>query len=206
MIITILNEKGGTGKTTTAVSLAAALAARGESVAVADLDPQRDALHFQDAETQVVWCAATGRGLARALERAGCAWSIVDCPAVLGPDVAMALRLSQLVVVPVNCEYMAARGLKRLVETVGAARAGGNPGLRLRVLLTMWNPASQQARDVAEAAERAFVGELIETRIRRSRLFEWAARDGQPITTHSPRSAGAHDYRLLAEEIMSLCH
>ena len=205
MIISIVNQKGGVGKTTTAVNLGAALAEHKRPVALVDLDSQEDCLSYQGSIPQAAWLKATSRQLAGVAKNHSEHTLILDCPPALGGEVAAALRMARLVIVPVNAEFAALRGLRRLLDSIEAARASGNPLLDYRVLLTMFDARAGHCHEVAEQATRLFGHHLFETSIRRSYAFADAAAARQPILSFAPRSVGAASYRRLAQEVLPLC-
>jgi chromosome partitioning protein len=211
MILAIANEKGGVGKTVTAVNLSTTLAEAGREVLLLDLDAQHDALAFRDStaamfSTQI----ATPRQLAAhrtaAQEKSNAGQLVLlDCPPSLGKEVAGALSVSDLVIVPINAEYSALRGLARLLETMDAARAAGNKSLQYKILLTMFDTRANHCHAIENQVREAFGKNVFQTRVPRSYKFADAALEHQPITQFAPRSAGAAAYRALAQEVLSLC-
>lgn len=103
--LALLAQKGGTGKTTLAVSLAVAAEQAGHSVLIIDLDPQATACHWSDrreADTPLVIDAQPGR-LVKALQKAqegGIDWVLLDTPARSEQSALAAAKVADLVLIP----------------------------------------------------------------------------------------------------------
>lgn len=212
MIVAVCNQKGGVAKTTTTVNLAASLARAGARVAVIDLDLQGDCSRFaQSLEND---CAVSSgwveKGhldelpdLAREFEEEGAHFVLLDCPPSLGDEIAAALRVARVVVVPVNAEFASLRGLSSLLETITAAQDAGNVLLKPKILLTMFDARANHCRDVETQCRSAFGPNLWGTHIPRSITFAEAAKQEQPICVFAPRSKGAAAYAELAQEFLT---
>jgi chromosome partitioning protein len=206
MIIAIVNQKGGVGKTTTAVNLAAALAEAGQRVRLFDLDIQEDAgsfaESFQGGGLSIDAATTTARALPGELKKSNdCDFVLLDCPPKLGEEMAAALKVADLAIVPINGKYSALRGLARVMDTIQAARRSGNIKLRTRVLLTMLDRRTEHARTIEAEAARLFGRELFRTRITIATAFDDAFEEGQSLLQYDPRHPGAQAYRELAAEI-----
>ena len=223
-IIAIINQKGGVGKTTTTLNLGAAMAEAGHFCTLLDLDLQRDLSSFaasvgpnqtgNDLALSIV--EATPDRLIKILHRievetiegakASLALSFIlmDCPPALGKESAAALQIADLAIVPLQAEFAALRGLQRVGETVAVARGRGNPGLQMKILLTMFDNRVRHCAEVEAETRRVFGTEVLEPVIKRSILFAYAALAGESMLAYAPRSAAAQSYRDAAKEILTL--
>ena len=127
---------------------------------------------------------------------------LLDCPPSLGVLTVNALVAAQEVIVPVQTEYLALRGLKPLHQIVHKVRQKGNPGLKMRFLRTMYDKRTRHAQEVLLELEDVFGAQLYQTIIKRTIKFADAAASGEPILSYAPSSDVAHAYRQLAKEIL----
>jgi chromosome partitioning protein len=129
---------------------------------------------------------------------------IVDCPPSLGVLTTNALMAAQLVIVPVQAEYLAMRGLSRLMRIIEKVRRKGNPELALRVLRTMHDARTLHSTEVNEELARALGPDVVfRTIIKRTIRFADSTLAGEPLVLFDPKSDGARSYRELTEEVLS---
>jgi len=128
---------------------------------------------------------------------------LVDCPPSLGVLTTNALMAADCVIVPVQTEYLALRGLKQLGKIIAKVRRKGNPHLEVRLLRTMHDIRTLHAREIADEIERVFSGQIYQTVIRRTIKFADASLAGEPILSYAKNSPGAMAYRDLAKEILT---
>lgn len=206
MIIAVLNQKGGVGKTTTTLNLGTALASFGESVLFVDLDLQRDLMAYEQTlgVPNASFNAADATTLPALLTDFPChSFALLDCPPSLGEETGAALKVADVALVPVAAEFPAVRGLARVIEVIGAAKKV-NRKLRTQIVVTMLDRRSDHGPTIL-AAVRAIPGiTTCETVIPRSLHFAKSAARGESIGQFSPKSPGAQAYRALAEEVLQL--
>ena len=207
MIIAVINQKGGVGKTTTTVNLGAALAEAGYRVLLIDLDRQQSLLHFDVTDNdKLVLAAATPESLAQTLSSCQYDFALLDCPPVLDREAAAALLVADIAVAPTPPRFLEIAGFALLRNVVQEAVERGNPGLKLRILVTMRDARAVIQRDYEGGLRQMFGGETFETTVPRSLAFEKAADARASVVTFEPKSSGASAYRALAQEVIKLDH
>lgn len=250
-VISLANQKGGVGKTTTTISLGAALGELGQRVLLVDFDPQGAlsvgvgvnsieldltvynllldrSVRFDDvvcktdvhgvellpgnidlsaAEVVLVSEVAREQALKRVLQPVKDAYDLIliDCPPSLGLLTINALTASDTVIIPLECEFFALRGMALLMDTIGKVRDRLNPELEVEgVIPTMYDGRTVHSREVLERVREAFGATLFTTTIPRSVRFAEAPVVGQPIIQYAGDSKGAEAYRRLAREVLGI--
>lgn len=126
---------------------------------------------------------------------------LLDCPPNLGLVTVNALVAADEIVIPVQAEFHALRGLELLHSTVDMVR-DLNPALRvLGIAVTFYDKRKTLNRDVFNELRRAFPDLLFDTKIRDAVALAEAPSHGKDILAYRPGSAGAEDYDRLASEI-----
>ncbi len=250
-VIAIANQKGGVGKTTTAINLAGALAEEGMRVLLVDMDPQAnltagvginlnavarsmaDVLadgrctfaeailptetegidvapaHIDLASTEGELFTALGREnvLREAMTDAIGAYDyvLIDCPPNLGLLTVNGLVAADSVIIPVQTQFYAMKGLNNLVKVINAIRTKLNRNLKvLGLLATFYDGRTNLARDMLD--EMRVVGDhhVFTTIVRSSVKLGEAPLVGRPITAYAGQSEAARTYRDLAQEVIDL--
>jgi chromosome partitioning protein len=250
-IISLANQKGGVGKTTTTINLGAALAELGQRVLLVDFDPQGAlsvgvgvnsieldqtiynlildrATRFEEvviktnipgvellpgnidlsaAEVVLVSEVAREQALKRVLTQSKGEYDfvLIDCPPSLGLLTVNALTASDSVIIPLECEFFALRGMALLVDTIEKVRDRLNPELEIQgVVATMYDGRTLHAREVIARVKEAFGTRLFSSTIPRTIRFAEAPVAGEPILTYAGDSRGAGAYRALAREVLGI--
>jgi len=247
-IISLCNQKGGVGKTTTTINLGAALASYGRRVLAIDFDPQgalsaglgvptHDVTTIYDlllsgkvdpydaiqktsvdgldvipanidlsaAEVHLVNEVAREQILTRVLRKVAPDYDVIliDCQPSLGILTVNALTASHGVLIPLECEFFALRGVALLIETIDKVRDRLNPAIELDgILATMYDSRTLHSREVLERVVDAFGDRVLETVVGRTVKFPDASVAGVPITEFAPEHAAAKAYLSVARELI----
>jgi chromosome partitioning protein len=128
---------------------------------------------------------------------------LIDCQPSLGLLTVNALACSDGILVPLECEYFAMRGVALLTETIDKVSRRINPRLTMDGLLaTMYDSRTLHSREVLTRVVDRFGDQVFHTVISRTVRFPDATVAGEPITNFDPASNGASSYRELAKEVL----
>jgi len=129
---------------------------------------------------------------------------IVDCQPSLGLLTVNALTAADSVIIPLECEFFALRGVALLMDTILKVQDRLNPQLELQgILATMYDARTLHGREVLARVVEAFGDRVFHTVINRTVRFPETTVVGEPITTYAPSSPGAAAYRQLAKEVLA---
>lgn len=246
----ISNQKGGVGKTTTAVSLAGLLSNRGESVLLVDLDPHGsmtahfgydpddispsvydlfhdtldpgdipmllrdtgvDRIRLLPASTALATLdrqlgTRHGKGLVirntvRALaDRFDTV--CIDCPPMLGVLMVNALAACDELLVPVQTEFLALKGLERMIRTLEMIQRSRKAELPYRVVPTLFDRRTRESVGALRELREQYGDAVWEGAIPVDTRFREASRNGVPLTVAQPWSRGSQAYRRLLESLL----
>jgi len=158
------------------------------------------------AEVQLVHEVAREQTLQRVLKPALADYDVIliDCQPSLGLLTVNALTASDGVIVPLECEYFALRGVALLKTTIDKVKERLNPDLEVDgVLGTMFDGRTLHSREVMERLVQAWGDTVFHTVIRRTVKFSDSTVAGEPITSYASSSRGADSYRQLAREVLA---
>lgn len=254
-VTAVVNQKGGTGKTTTCENLGIGLAMEGKKVLLVDTDPQasltislgypvtdRISPTLSDLMKKIVsdQPIESGEGILHHpegvdlvpanIELAGMEVSLVnvmsresvlkqyldsvkkeydfillDCMPSLGMLTINALASADNVIIPVQAQYLPAKGLEQLLQTVNKVKRQINPRLRIEgILLTMVDSRTNYAKDISALIRENYGGKLkvYQTDIPRSVRAEEISAEGKSIFRHDPKGKVAEAYRVLTKEVL----
>ena len=198
--LSLIAQKGGTGKTTLALSLAVAAEQAGKTTLIIDLDPQASACKWGDrraGEAPAVIDAQPSR-IANALEKAaqaGVDFAIIDTPARIEQAAAEAAKVSDLVTIPCKPSIYDLETLHATIDLV-QSRANRPPVVVLNAVPaqgTRHKQAVQAIKAMGVAVCPALIGQRV--------AFEYAAQLGQSAAEYEPDGKAAAEIQHLYKSI-----
>ncbi|MEB2786554.1 ParA family protein [Algoriphagus persicinus] len=242
--ISIMNHKGGTGKTTSSINIGAGLAKKGFKVLLLDIDSQANlteglgivdpeisvydsirenkalpilnisenldlvpsSIDLLGAEMEIVSKIGREQILNKLLKpvRANYDYIIIDCPPSVGLLTVNAMVASDTILLPLQGEYFAYKGVDRLLGIVQEVRDNLNEKLEIGgVFITQINPNRILTKTIVEKLTEDLKDKVFETKIRINVALAEAQLQGESIFAYAPDSNGAKDYEMLVEEIIT---
>lgn len=254
-VMAVVNQKGGTGKTTTCENLGIGLAKEGKKVLLVDTDPQASLtislgyprpddlqITLSDMLAKVMQEKKVEQGegilhhregidlMPSNIELSGLEVSLVnamsretilkqyldtvkqnydyvllDCMPSLGMLTVNALAAADNVIIPVQAQYLSAKGLEQLLQTINKVRRQINPKLKIEgILLTMVDSRTNYAKDISALIRDTYGTKLkvYKTDIPRSVRAEEISAEGKSIFEHDPKGKVADAYRVLTKEVL----
>ncbi|MDH6236667.1 ParA family protein [Cryobacterium sp. CG_9.6] len=157
------------------------------------------------AEVHLVNEVAREQILARVLRKVTPDYDVIliDCQPSLGILTVNALTAAHGVLIPLECEFFALRGVALLIETIDKVRDRLNPAIELDgILATMFDSRTLHSREVLERVVDAFGDRVLETVVGRTVKFPDASVAGIPITEFAPEHPAAKAYLSVARELI----
>ena len=255
-VIAVVNQKGGTAKTTTVENLGIGLAREGKKVLLVDTDPQgsltislgyprpdelevtlfdllnktinedsvtagEGILHQAEGidlipanislaglEVALVNTMNRERILKQFLEpvKAKYDYVLLDCMPSLGMLTVNALAAADASLVPVQANYLSAKGLEQLLQTINKVKRQINPKLRIEgILLTMVDGRTNYGREISSLIRDTYGGhiKIFNSEIPRSVRAAEISAEGKSIFLHDPKGKVAEAYQNLTKEVMT---
>ncbi len=255
-VIAVVNQKGGTAKTTTVENLGIGLAREGKKVLLVDTDPQgsltislgyprpdelditlfdllnktinedivtagEGILHQTEGidlipanislaglEVALVNTMNRERILKQFLEpvKGNYDYVLLDCMPSLGMLTVNALAAADAALVPVQANYLSAKGLEQLLQTINKVKRQINPKLRIEgILLTMVDGRTNYGREISSLIRDTYGGhiKIFNSEIPRSVRAAEISAEGKSIFLHDPKGKVAEAYQNLTKEVMT---
>ena len=230
-IIAIANQKGGVGKTTTCANLGIGLAQAGKKVLLIDGDPQGsltislgnpqpDKLPFtlSDAMGRILMDEPLRPGessmsretiLRQYLDTLKGQYShiLIDCQPSLGMLTVNALAAANRIIIPVQAEYLPAKGLEQLLSTVNKVKRQINTKLQIDgILLTMVDSRTNFAKEISALLRETYGSKIkvFGTEIPHSVRAKEISAEGKSIFAHDPSGKVAEGYKNLTKEVLKI--
>ncbi len=173
---------------------------------VQDVDLLPANIDLSAAEVQLVGEVAREQILARVLRPVVDDYDVIliDCQPSLGLLTVNALTAAHGVIIPLECEFFAMRGVALLIETIEKITDRLNPRLQVDgILATMYDGRTLHSREVVRSVVDHFQDTVFHTVISRTVKFPDATLAAEPITSYASTHSGAEAYRQLARELVA---
>ena len=216
-IIGIVNQKGGTGKTTTCVNLGIDLVHEGKRVLIADCDPQGSltiSLGYPQPDSLPVTLADLMGNVLSAIpihpgdgvlhHEEGVRWENRRSGQCRGNLLRAA---ADRIVIPVQAQYLSAKGVEQLLGTVARVKRNINHKLKIDgVLLTMVDSRTNNSKEIASLLRSTYGPKIkvFDTEIPRSVRAAEISAEGKSIFEHDPGGKVAAAYHALTKEVLHL--
>ena len=172
-----------------------------------NLDLVPSSLEMASAEIALTNLLARERLLSNLLEpfRKDYDYILIDCPPSLGLLTLNALTSADFLIIPVQAQFLAMRGMAKITNVIEIVKTRLNPNLNIGgIVITQFDKRKTLNKSVAELISESFCDKVFKTVIRDNVALAEAPIKGLNIFEYNKNSNGAKDYMELAKEVLKL--
>ena len=203
MIISFVNQKGGVGKTTTAINLAASLKRRNNTLLFIDADPQGSAMQWHAVENNNTFeimhhldpvTKSDIKELSRNYD-----YLLIDAPPAIGDITKSILSVTEIAIIPVSPSALDIWSCKGTLELIEEIRPE-NPDIEVQLLINRKIPGTRVGRE-ARASLDVFNTDVLQTELCQRVAYIDAMTSGVSVMQYAPNSKAADEIENLCDEI-----
>ena len=204
MIISLVNQKGGVGKTTAAINLAASLRRKNYSLIFIDADPQGSAIQWHAVEDNKAFEVTHHPGKIYRHETDELAkkydYVVIDAPPALGDITRSILAVTDLAVIPLSPSPLDVWSCWKTLELIKEVQQQ-NTKLKSKLLISRKIPGTRLAREAREAMG-VFNTDLFDAELCQRVAYIESMTQGVSVMQYAPNSKAANEIERLSEELI----
>ena len=203
MIISLVNRKGGVGKTTIAINLCACIPRRNRSALLVDEDPQGSVLPWQSIEDNIAFdvkphpMPLSPKDIETFTK--GYDHVVIDSPPALGDIIRSVLEVSDFAIVPIGPSPLDIWSSNETVALINETRKH-NRNLEAKLLICRKIPRTRIGREAREAME-VYNLAIFETEISQRIAYVQSLISGVSVLQYAPNSEASIEIKSLCEEV-----
>ena len=203
MIISLVNRKGGVGKTTVAINLCACIPRRNRSALLVDADPQGSVLQWQSIEDNIAFdvkphpMPLSPKDIETFSK--GYDHVVIDSPPALGDIIRSVLEVSDFTIVPIGPSPLDIWSSNETVALINETREH-NRNLEAKLLICRKIPRTRIGREAREAME-VYNLAIFETEISQRIAYVQSLISGVSVLQYAPNSEASIEIKSLCEEV-----
>lgn len=203
MIISLVNQKGGVGKTTTAINLAASLTRKNCKLAFIDTDPQGSATRWHSIENNKAFEIKHHPRPIYPQDINGLSWRydhvVIDAPPAIGDITKSILAVTDLAIIPLSPSPVDIWSCGKTLEMIEEEKRQ-NPRLKSKLLVCRKIPGTKLGRESKEVMD-VFDTNIFESELCQRIAYMEAMDAGVSVMQYAPNSKAAQEVESLGEEI-----
>ncbi len=204
MVISFVNQKGGVGKTTTAINIAASLKRRNKNLLFIDADPQGSAMSWHAVEDNNAFeimhhPLSVNKDDIEELSN-NYDYIVIDAPPAIGEITESILAVTDLSIIPLSPSSLDIWSCKGTLDMIEENRTE-NPDMDVKLLINRKIPGTRVGRDVRDSLD-VFDVDVLDSELCQRIAYVNAMTSGVSVMQYEPRGKAANEVEQLCDELM----